>query len=388
MILKLILRNLGAHPWRTLLTTGSVFLAVFLVCFLRATVSTLTSSIEQASTQRLWVQSAVSLFVDLPLAYENKLRGVDGVEWVSKWQWFGGVYQDDSNFFAQFGVDHDTLLKSYPEMTIVAGDYEKFSANRTGCIIGKDIADKYGFEVGGTLPIIGRIFARKDGKPWEFKVEAVYETSTAAVDQNTLYFHFDYLKEAIEAGATSGEVAVGVYMLKVKDGTDPTPIMSAVDLLFENGPQKVQTTTEAEFGRQFISMLGNVPLLLQAIGGAVLFAIFFAVLNTMMMAGHERTRDFGVMKALGFSDGIILRSLITESLLLTMFGGLLGIGLAKALESILQRTMANMLPGFYVSLGTLLIGLGIAAGIGLLAGILPGVRAQRLAPVAALREEG
>jgi len=238
------------------------------------------------------------------------------------------------------------------------------------------------------VPIIGRIFARKDGMPWEFDVKAIYASSSPAIDQGTLYFQFDYLRESLESGAASGQVGVGVYMVKIAPDVDPTRVMSAIDLMYEKGPQKVQTTTEAEFGRQFISMLGNVPLLLRTIGGAVLFAIFFAVLNTMLMAGRERTRDLGIMKALGFSDSAVFKNLILESLLLCLLGGALAVGLAKVVESGMQRFMSSQFPGFAIGPDTMLLGLVIAVGIGLLAGLAPGLRASKLLPVEALRDEG
>lgn len=379
-------RNLLAHPVRTVLTGGSVLLAVFLLCFLRATVTALTSSVEQASTQRLWVQSAVSLLVDLPLAYESKIKQVDGIEWVCKWQWFGGYYKEESNFFAQFGVDPETMLKSYPEMEIVSGSYEEFAKSRTGCMIGLDLQRRYGFKVGDRVPIVGKIFPRKDGSPWEFEVKAVYRTTSAAIDQGTLYFPFDYLRESIEGGSAWGDVGIGVFLVKLRPGADPTRVAAAIDLLFDRGPQRVQTTTEAEFSRQFVSMMGNVPLLLQSIGGAVLFAIFFAVLNTMLMAGRERTRDIGVMKALGFTDGVVFRSLLGESLLLCLLGGGAGAGLAKLVEAGLQRVMSAQFPGFAIDAATVGVGLGAALVIGTLAGLGPGWRARGLTPVAALRE--
>jgi putative ABC transport system permease protein len=180
---------------------------------------------------------------------------------------------------------------------------------------------------------------------------------------------------------------VGVYMLRLAAGADPTAVMSAVDLQFENGPQRVQTTTEAEFNRQFVTMMGNVPLLLNSAGGAVLFAVFFAVLNTMLMAGRQRMRDIGVMKALGFTDGAVFRGLLAESLLLCILGGLLGIVLAVLAANWLGPVVSRRLPGFEINSLTILTGLGISIAVGAIAGVAPGWYASRLTPVTALREE-
>lgn len=383
----LLFRNLLGHKVRTLLTIASVAIAVFLVCMLHAVTLGLRNTVSMAASNRLLVQSAVSLFVDLPLAYQQKMSGIPGIEAICKWQWFGGRYeQDKGGFFAQFGVDPDTFLPSYPEMTITAGDYAQFAKTRTACVVGNDLATKYGWKVGQTVPLTGTIFQRNDGKPWEFTVAAIYDSSSPSIDEQSLFFHYDYLRESIEAGGAAGPSGVGVYMLRLARGTDPIVVQRAVDQMFENGPQRVNTTTEAEFNRQFVSMLGDVPSLLQMVGGAVLFAIFFAVLNTMIMAGRERTRDVGVLKALGFTDRTAALLLVGESMLVCGLGALLGLGLGTVLEGAFQRVTASFIPGFGFDRGTLLLGGAIALVVGVVAGIVPGIRAARLTTVEALRE--
>lgn len=385
----LLWRNISGHPFRSLLTIGAVATAVFLVCVLHAVTNGLTRTLSAAASNRLLVQSAVSLFVDLPLSYQQKMAAVPGIEAICKWQWFGGKNeQDKGGFFQQFGIDPDTFLPSYPEMKIIDGSYDDFLRNRTGCVIGDELATKYDWKVGQTVPISGTIFQRNDGRPWEFTVAAIYHSDSPAVDNQTMWFQFDYLRESIEQGGASGPLGVGLYMLRMAPGTDPVAVQQAVDGMFENGPQRVQTTTEAEFSRQFITMLGDVPKLLQLIGGAVLFAIFFAVLNTMLMAGRERTRDLGVMKALGFTDRTAALLLIGESLLVCSIGALLGIGVGMLLEAPFAVATASFLPGFAFAKETLWLGAGIALAIGLVAGLLPGLRAARLTTIQALREVG
>ena len=386
---KLLLRNVLGHPVRALLTIGSVAVAVFLVCMLHAVTSGLTRTLSASASNRLLVQSAVSLYVDLPLSYQQKMAAVPGIEAICKWQWFGGRYeQDKGGFFAQFGIDADTFFVSYPEMSTVEGAYETFAGNRTACIVGNELAKKYDWKVGQTVPITGTIFTRTDGKPWEFTIAAIYASSSPAVDAQSLFFHYDYLRESLETGGAVGPEGVGVYMLRLAPGTNPLSVQQAVDATFENGPQRVNTTTEAEFNRQFISMLGDVPSLLQMVGGAVLFAIFFAVLNTMIMAGRERTRDIGVLKALGFTNGTAAALLICESLLVCGLGAALGLLIGIGLESGFQAATAQFIPGFGFDRSTLLLGAGIALGVGLVSGLVPGLRAARLNSVGALREVG
>ncbi len=386
---KLLFRNVLGHPMRSVLTIGSVAVAVFLVCILHAVTAGLRSTVSAASADRLLVQSAVSLFVDLPLSYQQKMAGVPGIEAICKWQWFGGRYeQDKGGFFQQFGIDTDTFRTSYPEISLIDGSYEEFVKNRTACLIGTELAEKYDWRVGQTVPITGTIYQRTDGKAWEFLVAGIYESSSPSIDQQTLWFHFDYLHESLEAGGASGPEGVGVYMLRMAKGTDPISVQRTVDAMFENGPQRVNTTTEAEFNRQFVSMLGDVPSLLQMVGGAVLFAIFFAVLNTMIMAGRERTRDLGIMKAIGFTDRTSALLLVGESVLVCSLGAAVGILGGLLLEKPFQAAMSSFIPAFAFDKNTLLLGAAIALGTGLISGLVPGWRAARLTTVQALREVG
>jgi len=385
MPIRLLLRNLFGHRLRAILTVGSVAVAVFLLCILIAVSRGLDSAVAQASTTRLWVQSAVSLFVDLPNSYESKIERTQGVDEVIRFQWFGGVFQDTSNFFAQFAVDPAKWRASYPEIEIVEGSLEEWEKSRTGCIIGEDLAKRFGWEIGDRVPLIGTIFPRLDGSNWEFDVAGIYRSNSLSIDQMTMFFDFQYLRESQEQNAVGGPGGVGVFLTRIAPDANPDDVISAIETEYENGPQAVRVTTEAEFQRQFITMLGSVPTLLASIGGGVLFAIFFAVLNTMLMAARERTRDIGILKALGFGNAKISSMLMIESLLMCAAGGAAGVFLAKSAERPLWSVISSQVPGFEISTTVLGLGISLALGLGLLAGIAPAIRARNLRPVAALR---
>lgn len=385
----LLLRNMLGHPVRSTLTVLSVAVALALLCVLDATARGYTAAVDLAAQNRLVVMSQVSLFVPLPLSYEAKMRQVEGVKATTKFQWFGGEYGDRGGFFAQFGIDGESFEGMYPEVNLVAGSYDEFRAERTGCLIGRGLAQQHGWAIGDNIPLKTPLFPRgKSGdEAWTFVVRGIYEALKPNFDEQTLFFHFDYLRESLETGAALGPPGVGTYALEIESGTRAEPVMAAVDALFENGPQRVRTTPEAEFNRQFLSMMGNIPLLLRSIGGAVLFAIFFAVLNTMLMAGRERTRDLGIMKALGFKNGHIGAMLVMESMLLILVGSILGILLANMLAEVMKPFVSGWAPGFAIDGTVVAKGLAMTAGLGLISGLAPGLRAARILPVRALRED-
>ncbi len=385
--LRLVLRYLTRHPLRFVLTVLSMGVAVFLLCLLRSLVVALDSGVRAAASNRLVVQSAVSLFVDLPEAYEGKIRSVEGVDEVTRFQWFGGIYQDRSNFFAQYGVDADRLLAVYPELVVTEGSAETFVQRRDACLVGRQLAAKYGFEVGDTIPLIGTIFPRTDGRPWEFTVAGIYRSTKKNVDEGSLFFHFDYLSETLEAGGATGPDGVGVFVVRLAPGADAARVAADIDALFENGPQRTQTATEAAFQAQFVSMIGDVPFFLNSLGAGIVAAMLLAILNTMWMGAREQVRDVGVLKALGFGDGAVAWAMLAQSFVLCGIGGGIGILLATASAPRVASWIGTQFPGYAVTGEVVLSAVVLVLLTALAAGAAPAWWARRLPVVECLRAE-
>jgi len=331
------------------------------------------------------VQSAVSLFVGLPISYQQKIAAVEGVDGISKWQWFGGVYKDPSNFFGQFAVDDANLFEVYPEIEVSPEGQKRFHERRNACIVGAQLVEQFGWKVGDTIPLIGALFPHPDGQDvaWEFELAGVYRSRSAAVDSRTMFFHWDYFQEMREKAGE--EIEVGVIVLKVAPGADVSRMMGEVDALFENGPQRVQTTTEKEFQRQFVSMVGNIPMFVGWIGGGVLVAILLACINTMLMAARQQTHDVGILKALGFTDATAFRIMLSQSMTLCALGGASGIALALLMQPVLVAVLGTFFPGYAITGTTLGLAGAVTLALGLIAGIVPAVRSSRLVTVDALR---
>ncbi|TAJ11209.1 MAG: FtsX-like permease family protein, partial [Planctomycetota bacterium] len=330
MPFSLLWHNLRRHWMRSLLTIGSLGIALFLITALRALVNSLEAGVRGAAGNRIVVGSDVSLWVQLPTSYQARIAEVPGVEALLKWQWFGGYYKDPADLFAQWAVDKHVLFDVYPEMKLVAGSMDEFLARRDACLIGTELAATYPeWKPGTTIRLLGNTYPRTDGGAWQFYCAGVYE-ARMPVDNRSMFFDYEYLERAGEAGETMYWPGCMLYVARTADGVDQTRVIEDIDRLYENGPQKTKTQPESEFNRQFVSMVGNIPALMAAIGGAVSFAIVIAALNTMLMASRERTRDIGIMKALGFTDGVAFGLMLSESLAISVAGGVLGIGTALA----------------------------------------------------------
>jgi len=380
---RLVLRNLMRRPLRSFLTIASITVAIFLIVGLRTLLTTLTAGIEAADSRRLAVMSATGLFVELPMSYQQKIDQVSGVEKTTKFQWFGGYYQSPKNFFGQFAVDPPAMLAMYPECQLTQEERERFLANRTSCLVGQDIARDFGWKIGDTIPLIGALHPHPDDKAWEFQVAGVYRSEVPNFDNRTMFFHWEYLEETLKSGGVPSGVAV--FAIRVKPGADVAQVIADVEGLFENGPQRVDCDTEAEFQRQFVSMVGNLPLFVGWIGTGVLIAIGLACINTMLMAMREQVSEIGILKSLGFTDGSMFGLLIAQALALCCIGGGLGLALAWATEGPISRGLGMMFPGYAIRAETFLLAGGLAVGLGLVAGVVPAWNAARLRVVEALR---
>ena len=380
---KLVWRNLLRRPLRSLLTVMSLTVAIFLVCGLRTLLTTLTAGIEHADSRRLAVLSSTGLFVELPQSYQEKIDRVPGVERTTKFQWFGGYYRSLKNFFGQFAVDPEAMLEMYPECHVTPEERQAFLENRRSCLVGWEIARDFGFKIGDTIPIIGDLHPHPEDKAWEFVVAGIYRSPTPNFDNRTMFLHWDYYEETLKSAGVPTNVAV--YAIRVEPGADVAAVIADVEALFENGPQRVDCDTEAEFQRQFVTMIGNLPLFIGWIGTGVLIAILLACVNTMLMSMREQLTEIGIMKSLGFTDASMFGLLIFQALALCGIGGGLGIFGAWATEKAIARLLGANFPGYDILPRTFLIAIAITVGLGLVAGLVPAWRVARLRCVEALR---
>lgn len=377
--LPLIWRNALRNKRRTVLTVLSIVISLFLFCTLRTVLTAFESSLNTASSARLIVRRSTSLTFFLPLSYQDRLAQVPGVTGVSHATWFGGIYVDERNFFAQFAVDPRTYLEMYPEYALTPDERADFQRERTACIVGEKLARKYGFRKGDRVTLRGTIFPGT----WDFTVRGIARAATPDLDTNWLLFPWELLNER-----WGDRGLVGSYVLKLADPARAGEVSRAVDATFANSAAETKTETEKAFQLGFITMLGNIQAVIYAVGTAIVIAIALVAMNTMMMAARERTREIAVLKALGFDDRLVVGLVVAESLAIALAGGLLGTGLARLVFDLTDFTAGGFFPRFTVTPGTMLRGLGIALFLGALSGAVPAWNAARLRVVDALRHVG
>jgi putative ABC transport system permease protein len=375
--LPLVWANLTRHKRRTVLTTLSVALALFLFASLRSVVTTLRASAEVGSQSRMVVQSAKAIVFFLPMSYRERLLAVPGVRAVTWADWFGGIYQDPKNFFAQFAVDPESYLDVYrTDMTIPPDQRQAFIRERTACVVGQRLMDKFGWHLGQTITLQGTIFPGD----WPLTIRAVFRSVDPSFPEDALLLHYEYVYERNRAW-----VQPGWYVLELSDPALAPRVASAVDAMFKNSSDPTKTGTERAFNAGFVTMWGNVSFLMDTIGMAVVFAILLVAANSMMLAARERTSEVGVLKTVGFGDRLLFGLVMAEAGSIAAAGAILGLGAAKLFYGAIHFTAMGFLPGFDVTPGTLALGAGIAALLALASGLVPAAAAARLSAVAALR---
>jgi putative ABC transport system permease protein len=377
--LPFILRNALRSKRRTILTVLSIVVSMFLFCTMRTVLTSFDQSLEMADAARLVTRNRTSLTVFLPLAYKGRLAQIPGVSAVSFGTWFGGIYIDERHFFSQFAVDPDGYLEMYSEYLLTPQEKEAFRRERTACIVGEKLAAKYGFKIGDRIPLKGTIFPGN----WDLTVRGIARARTANLDTNFLLFSWEYINQRL---GNFGQV--GWYVVKLADPNRAGDLSRTIDATFANSAAETKTETEKAFQLGFITMLGNIRAVIYAVGTAIVIAIMLVSMNTMMMAARERTREVAILKAVGFTDRTILVLVLTESLLISLTGGILGTVLARVVYDVSGFTGGGFFPTFVVTGGTMGQATGIAVVMGLLSGAIPAWNASRLKVVDALRHVG
>jgi putative ABC transport system permease protein len=316
----------------------------------------------------------------MPVSHHEGIRSIRGVRDVTWASWFGGVYQDPSNFFAQFAIDPESYLRVYPEILLTPAERQAFLSDRTGAIVGSRLAERFGFKVGDriTLKVGIPLYGRED---YTFTIRGIYRAGVQGFDDQTMMFHWRY---ADERSLLKGQV--GWYIAELTDPGRAPAISEEIDRRFANTAFETKTETEKAFQASFVSMMGNLNLLLGGIAVAVIITTLFVAGNTMAMAVRERTTEVAVMRTLGFPSHVIFLLVTGEAVIMALVGGMVGAVLAWSITSSdTFKGLSGLVPPFFVSLENAVLGLALGGLIGLLAGLIPATMAARLKVVDALR---
>lgn len=386
----LVLKHLRKNWIRTLSTVLAMAVCIFLICTLQTVVDAVNYGLSTGNASRLVVRHYVSLVFNIPNSYKARIAAIPGVNNITIVTWFGGMYRGDMKyFFPNLAVEPERFLEIYPEIMLPEDQKQAWFHDLRGCIIGRKLAEKWGWKIDDTFQLESFIPPYRVGKPFEFVVDGIFDTDEVkypATDLTAMYFNYKYLWEA------KGEkLDVGTYTLLIDDPNNAGRISKAIDAEFENSDTQTKTETEQAFRASFIAMAGNLALLLNGIGLAVAFTILLVTANTMSIAVRERQQEIGVLKTLGFRSGLVMALILAEALLLGLMGGAIGLVLASLVIHALPSApvigdVVRQFPGLGLSPKIVSYGLGVALLLGLLAGFFPALMAYRARITEVLRQ--
>ncbi len=383
-ILKILFKNAFRHKLRTGLTVLGITISILAFGLLRTVITTWYMGVAASSADRLWTRNAISLTFPLPIAYKERIRQTEGVKIVSPASWFGGIYIEEKNFFAQFAVDPKSYMEAYPEYYTPPEQKAAFIRDRKAASAGRKLADRYGWKIGDTITLRGTIYPGN----WEFVLRAIYRGTRKDADETVFFFHWDYLNEALRKNYPSRADQVGAFVVVVKNPDSAAETALRIDGNFRNSLAETLTETEKAFVLGFISMSDAIITAIQLISFVVIAIILAVTANTMAMTARERRGEYAVFKTLGFGRYHIAGLILGESLMITSTGCALGIVLTFPVAQGFGKAMGQYFPAFNVTAETIYMDMAASVIVGFLAALVPTWRALRTSIAEGLRAVG
>ena len=367
MIWKLLFRNAFRHRLRAALTVFGVAVAVLAFGLLQTLVDAWHAGASAAAANRLVTRSAISLTFSLPIAYMGKVRAVEGVGAVSHMSWFGGIYIDRKNFFPNFAVEPRSFLEVYPEFLVPEGERDAFLKDRKGCLVGRALAERFGWAVGDAVTLKGTIYSGE----WPLTVRGIYRGRDRGTDESQFFFHYDYLNERLKDRYPRRANQVGIIVIEIRSADQAPEVSAAVDALFRNSLAETLTETERAFQLGFVAMSAAILTAIRLVSLVIIVIIMAVVANTMVMSVRERMHEFAVFKTLGYGGGTLAGLILGESLVICAAGGLLGVAATFPALQLLAGYVSVIFPVLDLSATTLWLDAAAVLTIALTAAAVP-----------------
>ena len=382
--IKLITRNALRAKLRTTLTALGLTVAITAFGLLSTVIEAWYANANAASATRLITRNAISLTFSLPLAYRNRVLAVDGVQQISYANWFGGIYKEPKNFFPQFAIEPTSYLALYPEYVIEPTQKLDFLRDRKGALVGRKIADTYGFKVGDNVSLIGQIYSGD----WAFTIRGIYDGAQPNTDTTQFFFHWDYLNERMKTAAPTRVNQIGVFVVGVQDAGRVADISLAVDQEFKNSQAETLTETEKAFQLGFVAMTEAIVIAIRIVSFVVIIIIMVVLANTIAMTARERYAEYATLQALGFPPVWTASLIVGESFTIAILGGISGMLLTYPIVEAFGKITGTLFPVMHISSATLLAQTAATAVVALIAALFPFRTAWRLPIVDGLRHIG
>ena len=377
-------RNLRRNRLRTFLTVLGAAVAILAFVSLRTVLSAWSAAADYAAKDRIATRHKVSFVNPLPKKYAEEIRAVPGVKQANYMNWFGAKDPKDPNsFFASMAVETETFLGVYDEIVVPPDQQQRWKEDKKGAIVGDVLAKKMKLKIGDRITLQGSIYPGD----WEFNIDGIYTATRKSIDRSSFFFHWNYLNEGLPE---SRRDQIGWIASRIDDPGKSAEISAAIDRIFDEKDVQTATMSERAMNLSFMGMLSALLTALDVISMIILLIMMMMIGNTIAMGVRERTREYGVLQALGFRPAHIRMFVISEAMALGVLSGVVGLVLAiplveKGMGRWLEENMGAWFPYFRIDIKTYLAAMGFAALLSLVASLIPALRAGRLSVTDSLR---
>lgn len=383
LFVRLLIKNAFRHRLRTGLTMLGLVVAITAYGLLNTVIDTWYANAEAASSTRLITRSAIAMTHPLPMSHAQRIREVEGVRSLTWISWFGGIYKERREPFAKFAIDADSYFQLFPEYQLSTEDKVAFQHDRQGAIIGPKLAQAYGLKLGDVIPIRGDVYPGN----WTFTVRGIYRPRDKKTDDTLMLIHWQLLSEVMRQHLNDNLAErAGLFVIGIDKPEDAAAVSHRIDALFRNSDAQTKTETEKSYQLGIVAMSRHVLIAIRLVSFALILIIMAVMANTMMLASHERLREYATLKALGFSPGFIVKLLLGESVTIAILGGLLGMALTYPASATFVSSVGSLVDGFAVPSTTTLSQAGLIALVALSAAAWPAWKMSRLTIASGLQK--
>ncbi len=380
-------RNLKRSWFRTIFTVAGAAVALVAFILIRTMLWAWHIGEEYAASDRLGTRHKVSFIMQLPKRYVEDVRAVPGIKAATYANWFGAkIPTKPDEFFANLAVDGPSYMTVIDEMVVDDASRQRWLADKKGALVGDVIAKKMGWKVGDKVVLEGTIYPGD----WEFIIDGIYTASRKSLDRSQFIFHWDYLNDSLPPGRRD---EIGWIMARITDVNRSGEISQAVDRLFDDRDTQTVTMSERSMNVSFMAGFSAILTALEVVSVVILGIMLLILGNTIAMGVRERTREYAVLRAIGFEPWHVRFFVVAEAAALGIIAGLVGVGIAypfvnDVMGRAIEENMGSWFPYFRVEPQTAGLAVLIAIGLAAIASLIPSIQAGRVSVIEALRRVG
>ncbi len=379
-MLKIVFNNMMRRKLRTALATLGIVLGVTVLVSIVSISTGMTQQSLDALGKLQGIQvikkgSMDPVMSSIPIEYADEIKSMTGVQAVSKqvWVWATSIegpsegFSLSSFFTAVLGVEPSEmgLIKSSYSASLIKGRQLE-AGDRYVTVVGKDVADEHNKRVGSNIEINGV----------DFKIVGIFHAGSRFIDSQ-MVIPIDIAREI--SGFPNDRISMA--QVEPENPEDAQKLARKIELRMDD----VDAKTQQEFSEDIGELLGTMKTVQWLFSSIAAIVGGIGVMNTMIMSVMERTKEFGMMKAVGWTNRDVMKNVLLESIVIGTIGGVIGL-LLGFIGSMAINTMIGGLAMVTVELA--MESFIFAVALGALGGLYPAYRASKLNPIEALRYEG